>query len=354
MNVFGPLAQLSGAGQWLLQEAQVVPDTTGGTSGDAGPALTALVGEAHLPTLLREMEAGLFDSGLWLDVLARGLSILLILFLTWFTLRLIDRMTAGWMGRFERLPVLHPRRQRAFTIGNLINSSARYVLWPIAAIMILSELNVDVGALIATAGIAGLAIGFGAQTLVKDVIGGIFLLFDDTIHVGDYVKIGEEAGTVEHIGVRMIKVRKFDGELLMVPAGELRIFGNRSIDYARVIVDVGVAYEQDLDAILPMVERVAETWAAERRAILRDDRPAVQAITSFGESSVNLRVVARVTPGEQWQAERDLRLALKRAFDEAGIEIPFPRRTVYMRAENALPPRTPALPDASEPEPPVD
>jgi small conductance mechanosensitive channel len=352
MNRFPLPAPVPTAGQRLLRALQVAPDTTAGPPGSADPALSTLAGESHLSALLREMRADLFDSGLWLDVLARGLSILLILFLTWFTIRLIDRMTAGWTRRFERLPAIHPRRQRAFTIGNLINSTARYVLWPIAAIMILSELNVDVGALIATAGIAGLAIGFGAQTLVKDVIGGIFLLFDDTIHVGDYVKIGEEAGTVEHIGVRMIKVRKFDGELLMVPAGELRIFGNRSIDFARVIVEVGVAYEQNLDAILPVVERVAGTWAAERRAILRDDRPTVQAVTSFGDSSVNLRVVARVTPGEQWQAERDLRLALKRAFDEAGIEIPFPRRTVYVREEKHVPPHAGAGPEAPEESPP--
>ncbi|WP_457654189.1 mechanosensitive ion channel family protein [Rhodocaloribacter sp.] len=329
MNLFA----LPTAGQRLSRALQVAPDSTAGPSGSADSVLSPLAEDARLTTLFREMRADFFDSGLWLDILARGLSILIILLLTWFILRLIDRMTAGWTRRFESLPAIHPRRQRAFTIGNLINSTARYVLWPIAAIMILSELNVDVGALIATAGIAGLAIGFGAQTLVKDVIGGIFLLFDDTIHVGDYVKIGEEAGTVEYIGVRMIKVRKFDGELLMVPAGELRIFGNRSIDFARVIVEVGVAYEQKLDDILPVVERVAEAWAAERRAILRDDRPTVQAVTSFGDSSVNLRVVARVTPGEQWQAERDLRLALKRAFDEAGIEIPFPRRTVYVREE---------------------
>lgn len=333
-------------GQRVLRQLQVAPDTTAGPPARADSALSTFDGESHLSALLREMRADLFDSALWLDVLARGVSILLILILTWFILRLINRMTAGWSRRFENLPAIHPRRQRAFTIGNLINSAARYVLWPIAAIMILSELNVDVGALIATAGIAGLAIGFGAQTLVKDVIGGIFLLFDDTIHVGDYVKIGEEAGTVEFIGVRMIKVRKFDGELLMVPAGELRIFGNRSIDFARVIVEVGVAYEQNLDDILPVVERVAETWAAERRAILRDDRPTVQAVTSFGDSSVNLRVVARVTPGEQWQAERDLRLALKRAFDEAGVEIPFPRRTVYVREEKD------ARATPSPPEPP--
>jgi len=193
--------------------------------------------------------------------------------------------------------------------------------------------------LVATAGIAGLAFGFGAQTLVKDVIAGIFLLFDDTIHVGDLVRIGNEAGTVEEIGVRLIRVRKFDGEMLMVPAGELRIFGNKSIEFARVIVPVGLSYEQDVDTVLPVMERVAREWMESvDDGILLEDDPTIQGLMDFGDSSVTARIVMKVRPGEQFQAERDLRLRLKSAFDELGIEIPFPRRTVYTRPESDLPP----------------
>ncbi|GIV61294.1 MAG: hypothetical protein KatS3mg044_0160 [Rhodothermaceae bacterium] len=312
--------------------------------------LLRLADPASFGTFVDELKAILLDASLWVGILAHLLHILLIFFLTFLTIRLLDKMVRQWIHRFEELPALHPRRQRATTIGNLISSAARYILWPIAIIMMLSELRVDVGALIATAGIAGLAIGFGAQTLVKDMISGIFLLFDDTIHVGDMVRIGADSGTVEHIGVRLIKVRKFDGELLMIPAGELRIFGNRSIDFARVIVDVGVSYEQDLDTILPVIERVANEWAAGRREILKEEKPTVQAIMSFGESSVNVRVVVQVIPGEQFQAERDLRLMLKRTFDELGIEIPFPRRTLYVREEKETPPRR--IVDPHRPPPP--
>ncbi|WP_228350350.1 mechanosensitive ion channel family protein [Rhodocaloribacter litoris] len=312
--------------------------------------LLRLADPASFGTFVDELKAILLDAALWVGLLVHLLHILLIFFLTFLTIRLLDKMVRRWIHRFEELPALHPRRQRATTIGNLISSAARYILWPIAIIMMLSELRVDVGALIATAGIAGLAIGFGAQTLVKDMISGIFLLFDDTIHVGDMVKIGADSGTVEHIGVRLIKVRKFDGEVLMIPAGELRIFGNRSIDFARVIVEVGVSYEQDLDTILPVIERVANEWAAERREILKEEKPTVQAIMSFGESSVNVRVVVQVIPGEQFQAERDLRLMLKRTFDELGIEIPFPRRTLYVREEKETPPRR--VVDPHRPSPP--
>ncbi len=166
---------------------------------------------------------------------------------------------------------------------------------------------------------------------MQDFISGIFLLFDDTIHVGDLVSIGAHEGTVEYIGVRLIKVRKFNGELLMVPAGELRTFGNRSIDFMRVIVNVGLAYEQDVEEILPVMQEVANAWAAEHAEILREEAPQVQAITDLAESSVNARIVVLVAPGEQFAAERDLRRRLKSAFDAQNIEIPFPRRTVYMK-----------------------
>jgi small conductance mechanosensitive channel len=218
--------------------------------------------------------------------------------------------------------------------------------------MILSEVHVDVGALIATAGIAGLAIGFGAQTLVKDVISGVFLLFDDTIHVGDLIRIGNDVGTVEEIGLRLIRVRKFDGELMMIPAGELRTFGNKSIGYVRVIVEIGLSYEQDLDTLLPVIERIAHEWATEHQDILLEESPQVQSVMSFGESSVNVRVVAQVVPGEQFQAERDLRLKLKQEFDRIGIEIPFPRRTIYMRQEESAPSRT-VQDDVSPPDRPT-
>ena len=256
------------------------------------------------------LEAAILDPAVWLGLLGLAVRMILVLGLAYFAVRLIDRATAGWTKRFADLPAIHPRRQRAYTISHLISSSVRYVAWPIALIMVLSEIGIEVGALLATAGIAGLAIGFGAQTLVKDVISGIFLLFDDSIHVGDLVRIGTDAGTVEYIGVRLIKVRKFDGELMMVPAGELRIFGNKSIGFARVIVEVRLSYEQDVETVLPVMQRVADEWAAGRREILLEEGPQVQALTAFGDSFVTARVVVMVVPGEQFAAERELRILL--------------------------------------------
>ncbi len=266
----------------------------------------------------------------WQSTLTSGVRILIILAIAVLILGVVRRLTNQWIERTKTLDAGDARRQRASTLGNLLQSATQYVVWPIAGIMALSEIGLDVGALLATAGVAGLAIGFGAQTLVKDVISGVFLLFDDLIHVGDLVSIGSTVGTVEEIGVRLIKVRKFDGELVMIPAGEIRTFGNKSMNWARVVVPVGLSYEQDVDDIFPVMESVARDWAAEHEDILLEDTPQVQGLMDFGDSSVTARVVVQVKPGEQFAAERELRQRLKRTFDREGIEIPFPQRTVHV------------------------
>lgn len=284
---------------------------------------------------LRAMGDTLTDPVVWIGLGSLLLKILLILVLTALAIRLIDGGTRRWTQRVQSLPASHPRRQRTETISNLISSTARYVLWPVALIMVLSELRIDVGALIATAGIAGLAVGFGAQTLVKDVISGIFLLFDDSIHVGDHVAVGTERGTVEEIGVRLIRVRKLDGEVLMVPAGELRIFGNRSIRFVRALVTVNIDYEQDVQSVLAVMRRVAHEWAEDYRPHLLEDEPTVQAITAFDASGAQARIMIQMRPDEQWEAERDLRRRLKEAFDEAGVVLSVPHQTLRVRQGDA-------------------
>jgi small conductance mechanosensitive channel len=262
---------------------------------------------------------------------AVGVRILVIIFLAWLVGKITTRVTRRWTKSAEDLPVIHPRRQRINTTSDLVNSGVRYVIWPLALIMILSEFKINIGPLLASAGIAGLAIGFGAQTLVKDVISGMFMLFDDTLRVGNLITFQGQTGTVEHIGIRLIKVRKFDGELVMIPAGELRIFGNKSVDFARVIVEIGLAYEQNVDEILPVMNEIAVEWMeANPEKMFPEEVPEVQAITVLGDSSVTARIVFRVLPGEQFPAERAIRKRLKAVFDERGIEIPFPRRTIYV------------------------
>jgi small conductance mechanosensitive channel len=282
------------------------------------------------------------DTAIWIALGSAILEVVIILALALFVIGVVKRVMLRWRATVEPLPAIDPRRQRAMTVSNLIMSATRYVVWTFAVIMVLAAVGLDIGPLLAGAGIAGLAIGFGAQTLVKDVISGIFLLFDDIIHVGDLVTYGSTTGTVEAISLRLVKVRKFDGELVMIPAGELRTFGNKSVGFARVIVPIGVSYEQDLDEILEALDEIAQEWAAipENKERMLEEKPVVQAVTELGDSAVTARIIVQVIPGEQFPAERDLRALIKRRFDQRGIEIPFPRRTVYVRQEDELPSRS--------------
>ena len=277
----------------------------------------------------------LFDEAFWFGVGWSAVKVVLTVALALVAIGLVVRLKRRWVASVQDDPATDKRRQRVLTTADLLGSVARYAIWTVTGVTVLSVVGFDVRALLAGAGIAGLAIGFGAQTLVKDVISGFFLLFDDTLGNGDLIRIGDDVGVVEYVGLRLIKVRKFSGELLMVPAGEVRTFGNQSIGYARVVVEVGLSYEQDAREALAVLEDLAAEWAAtdEAKAVMVEDAPEVQGLLTLGDSAVTARVIVQVRPGEQFAVDRALRTLVKERFDERGIEIPFPRRTVYVRAE---------------------
>ena len=280
-----------------------------------------------------ELRQVLLSEAFWIGIGWKALQIGATVLLALLAIEIVKRIKRQWVASVQDDPATDKRRQRVLTSADLIGSFARYVIWAVAIVTILGQVGFDIRALLAGAGIAGLAIGFGAQTLVKDVISGFFLLFDDTLGNGDLIRVGDEVGTVEYVGLRLIKVRKFNGELLMVPAGELRTFGNQSIGFARVIVTVGLSYEQDATEALRALEDVAAEWAAtdEAKAVMVEDAPQVQGLLALGESEVTARIIVQVRPGEQFAADRQIRSLVKQRFDERGIEIPFPRRTVYVK-----------------------
>ncbi len=276
----------------------------------------------------------LLSSDFWLTVGFVTVEVVVTVGLALVAIGVVKRVKRRWVDSVQEDPATDKRRQRVMTTADLLGSVARYVIWAVTIVTVLGLVGFDIRALLAGAGIAGLAIGFGAQTLVKDVISGFFLLFDDTLGNGDLIRIGDDTGTVEYVGLRLIKVRKFDGELLMVPAGELRTFGNKSVGYARAIVEVGLSYEQDAGLALAVLEDVAREWAETEHAreVMVEEAPQVQALMALGDSAVTARVIVQVLPGEQFAAERDLRRLIKARFDERGVEIPFPRRTVYVKS----------------------
>ena len=302
-------------------------DSTGTAPTDSVVAAVPMTGDA----ISRFLALKTFEQ--WPAVLLR---VVLIMVCARVLIYVVDRILTRWTKRYVDAAPLDPRRQRALTIEGLIRSTARYVIWPVALITVLSALKIDITALVATAGVASLAVGFGAQTLVKDVIAGIFLLFDGTVAVGDRISVNGTFGIVEHIGVRLIKVRKFDGELLMVPAGELRIFGNTSIGFTRSIVDIGVAYGTDIQKVMGILEQLGQKWIDNNKEFCIDEKPEVLSIMGFGDSAIMLKLVITVRPGEQFRADRELKLWIKEAFEREGVEIPFPQRTVWIAESRDL------------------
>lgn len=238
----------------------------------------------------------------------------------------IGNRLIGGLLRPDRIPGTWDEC-RIRTMRGLVKSLLRYVLYFVGAIMILSELNVDTRSVLAGAGILGLAIGFGAQNLVRDVITGFFILFEDQLAVGDYVTIAGVTGTVEDMGLRVTKIREMTGELHIISNGEIKMVTNMARGAMGVLVEVSVSYQQDLDEVTRVIEAAAGRVAAEYREIVLEE-PRVLGVSGFGEGGVTLQVFAKVKPMQQWAFGRKLRKAIKEALDAAGIPISYPHRVM--------------------------
>lgn len=226
---------------------------------------------------------------------------------------------------------------RTETIGSVLNSLTTVVVWGIAVLMALGAVGLHLGPLIAGAGIAGVALGFGAQSLVKDFLTGIFMILEDQFGVGDIVDIGEATGVVEAVTLRTTRVRDISGTLWHVPNGQITRVGNMSQLWSRALLDIGVAYETDIDNASAIMQRVADDMAAEPEWSEFFFEPAeVWGVQDLADNQITIRMVAKVTPAKQWSIERELRARIKVAFDEAGVEIPFPQRTVWVRDDRLL------------------
>ena len=217
------------------------------------------------------------------------------------------------------------------TLSILSQSIFRYILYFIAGIMILEEFGVNTASLIATAGIGGIAIGFGAQSLVKDVITGFFILFEDQYEVGDRITIDNITGTVEEFGFRTTKIRGFNGDLTIIPNGQILKVINHTRGNTLAIVDMRIAYEADINDAIRVMQEVSREYAAENENILEE--PNVLGVMNLGDFGVTIRVIARTVNGQQWGVERELRKRLKLAFDKNNIEIPYPRTVVIHKKD---------------------
>jgi small conductance mechanosensitive channel len=269
------------------------------------------------------------------------LFIWLLAWAAWQAVRLIARRIVAAADDHDDA-VLTLREKRAETVAQLLRSVGDVAIFVFALILSLNQFT-DIGPILGGAAVLGLAVSFGAQSLVKDIIAGFFILVENQFAVGDVVEIGGKGGVVERMTLRVVMLRDLDGTLHVIPNGNIQMVSNRTRGWSRAVIETDVAYESDIDAVLAVFRDEASQFGEESAWRSRlDGMPEVTGIEKFGESGVTIRVLIRTRPGSQWDAAREFRRRLKVRLDREGIDIPYPQRTVHVHQHPAPDPGLPA------------
>ncbi len=227
---------------------------------------------------------------------------------------------------------------RVDTLVAVLSSLSTVVVWVVASVMILGLFDISLTPLFASAGVVGVALGFGAQSVVSDFLSGFFMLFEDQYGVGDVIDAGEASGTVENLSLRTTTLRDVNGTVWHIRNSEIKRIGNKSQLWSRAVLDIDVAYDSDLRRAEGIIQRVADDLWQDSDFVDGDiiDPPEVWGVERLGADGVTIRLVVKTDPAEQWIVARELRLRIKEALDEAGIEIPFPQRTIWLRQDEVV------------------
>lgn len=215
--------------------------------------------------------------------------------------------------------------RRLVTLRSILSSLIKYSVYFVTGYMLVKEFYENADAILAGAGIVGLAVGFGAQNLVRDVITGFFILLEDQFAVGEYITAAGVSGIVEEMGFRVTKLRDFTGELHIVPNGVIQQVTNHNRGSMRALVDVTIAYEEDVDKAIAVLGEVAEKVKADLADLIREG-PEVLGVVAVQASGITIRIVAQTKPMEQWRVEREIRRMAKQAFDQQGLQLPYPKQ----------------------------
>ncbi|MEJ2151383.1 MAG: mechanosensitive ion channel family protein [Gemmatimonadota bacterium] len=272
----------------------------------------------------------------WNDIVGRAIRVAVILgvgAVGYLFLRLL-RSRVSRIGDDAPGPMADEHLQRKKTLGSVITTGGIAIILTVTFMMVVDEVGIPLGPLLATAGIAGLAIGFGAQTLVQDVISGFFILLEDQYAIGDVIAAGGVDGVVEKLNLRTTVLRDLHGTVHVVPNGEIRVLSNKTKGWSRAVIEVGVAYQEDPDRVIEILQELAAELHEDRvfGALLLEP-PTVPGVEAFGDSAITIRMLAKTVPLKQWDVARELRRRIKHRFDAEGIEIPFPQRTIWYRRE---------------------
>lgn len=269
----------------------------------------------------------IFNSEFWIETGMFAFRIAMIIIVA----TLVVKVGKAVIRRFFSIKLKGPLRKserREKTLVKLLENALKYIVYFSAIIAILSEFKFDVKGLLAGAGVLGLAVGFGAQSLVKDVISGFFIIFEDQFGVGDYVKVNEAEGTVMEIGLRTTKISLFGGEIYIVPNGQIIEVTNYSVANSKTILDIGLSYETDIDRAEKLLSEFLKKLPKERyKEVI--GIPEVIGVQSFEASQVVLRITAETEPVANFGVGRKLRQDIKKFLDENGIELPYPKMVLY-------------------------
>ena len=284
--------------------------------------------------------------------LSHGIRILLILFGMWVLIK-----AAGIIGKRiikvaedDDPTTDNDRERRAKTLAQIFNRVVMILVLVFGVISIIKELGFDIGPVLAGAGIIGLAIGFGSQSLVKDIVSGFFLIMENQIRVGDVVRIGDISGTVEKITLRKVVLRDLEAVVHVIPNGEIKTLSNMTFGWSRSVVDINVAYKENIDDVMKVLKDIGLQMALEEKyksSIIEE--PTILGVDSLGESAVIIKVLFKTIPLMQWDVGREFRRRVKNEFDRLGIEIPFKQSTIYIRDESGSKSRPPASHDSEPP-----
>ena len=275
-----------------------------------------------------DLGAYLENAGRWL--LTSGLQVLIIVVIALVTLRILKKLTARAFAGLGRGRDDGEFAKRTETLSGIVGNGLTVVVLVIAMMMILKEFGIDIGPVLAGAGVLGLAVGFGAQNLVQDVISGFYILLEDQIRKGDVVVIAGKGGLVERVSLRMTVLRDLAGNVHYVRNGQIDVVTNMTKEFSMYVFDVGVAYRENTDQVVEVLREVAtdlrgdEAYAAD----ILDDLE-VLGVDQFADSAVVIKARIKTRPIRQWAVGREFNRRMKQAFDARGIEIPFPHVTVY-------------------------
>jgi small conductance mechanosensitive channel len=292
--------------------------------------------KSTLESLLREWGYNQWPA--WLEAILPLTNLILILVLAWVSLRVTHRLVSAFHQRLKDKTSSAEEQRRIATLERVFGYVASVVIWVVTIMLVLSELGISIAPILATAGVAGLAVGFGAQSLVKDYFTGFVMLVENQIRVGDLIEVAGKTGAVEELTLRYVRLRDFSGAVHFVPNGIITSVSNMSRDFAFAVVDVGVGYREELGAVFQVMKQTGEDLRADPAFSDRIlDGLEIAGVDQWAESSVVIRARLKVVALEQSGIRREYLRRLKEAFDAHGIDIPYLHRTVVQVPPGARP-----------------